>query len=293
MQKNRQSITYITALATVMLWASSFPATKYALDFYSPVSLMLFRFILASLTLIIVGFIKKIKLPEKRDLPLFALGGFVGIFLYMVFFNTGATYVDSGVSSFIIASTPVFAVIFARIFLREKVSPLCWVGIIISLGGIFIIMLSHAIDYVFNVGIVLLLFAAMSGSWHNVIQRKILKKYTALQATTYTILAATIYMFMFFPALLRELPYSTVTVNLVMVYLGVFPAALAYLLWGFALSTAKKTSNVVIFLYLVPFFSIILGYFWLGEVLSIWSILGGVIIIAGMFLASTKRAQVE
>ena len=289
MQKNRTSLTYLSALGTALLWASAFSATKYALDYYSPGSLMVFRFIFASLTLILVGYIKKIRLPEKRDLPLFAFGGFVGIFLYMVFFNTGTTYVDSGISSFIIASAPVFAVISARIFLRENVKPLCWVGIIISFGGIVVIKLSQTIEYVFNFGIILLLLAAITTSLHNVIQRKILKKYTALEATTYSIFAATIFMFVFSPGFIREFQYSTLTVNLIVAYLGVFPAALAYLLWGFALATAKKTSNVVIFLYLVPLIATILGYFWLGEVLSIWSILGGVIIIAGMVLASTNK----
>ena len=150
-------------------------------------------------------------------------------------------------------------------------------------------MLSQVVDYVFNFGIILLLLAAITTSGHNVIQRKLLKKYTALEATTYSVIVATIFMFVFFPGFIREFQYSTLTVNLIVAYLGVFPAALAYLLWGFALSTAKKTSNVVIFLYLVPFVAIILGYFWLGEVLSIWSILGGVIIIAGMVLASTNK----
>lgn len=290
-QTGSRAATYAAAMVTIILWATAFPATKYSLEYFSPGSLMLFRFIAASATLIIAGMIKKIRLPEKKDLPMFALAGFVGIFLYMMFFNSGTVHVDSGISSFIIASAPIFAIIASRILLAEKVSKLCWLGVSVSLGGIAVITVSQTVDYAMNIGIVLLLLAAITSSGHNVIQRKLLKKYTALEATTYSITAATLVMLVFTPTLIRELPYSTAGVNLIVIYLGVFPAAIAYLFWGYALSKTAKTSHVVVFLYLIPFVALLLGYIWLDEVLSAWAVVGGVIIIIGMILANAKKAQ--
>ena len=290
MQKNNQTATYVAALATTILWSSAFAATKYSLDYLSPGALMVYRFLLASVTLVIVSVIKKNRLPEKRDLPLFALGGFVGIFLYMLFFNFGAPHVDSGISSLMISSAPVFVVIAVRVVLKEKVQLWSWIGILISFGGIAVIALSQAEEYTINIGVVFLLIAAMTAGGHNVIQRILVRKYTALEATTYSVLFATLFMLVFAPTLLRELPYTTLTVNLLMAYLGIFPAALAYLLWGYALSKAKKTSSVVVFLYLIPVLSVLIGYFWLGEVLSLWAILGGVIVIGGIMLSNAKKA---
>ena len=291
MQKNSQTATYLAALATIILWSSAFAVTKYALDYFSPGALMFYRFLFASATLIIVGVFKKIRLPEKRDLPLFALGGFIGIFLYMLFFNFGATYVDSGISSLIISSSPVFAAITARIVLKEKVRFWSWVGIIISFGGIAIIALSQTQEYTLNIGVVFLLIAATTSGGHNVVQRLIVKKYTALEATTYSVLFATLFMVVFTPSLVRELPNTTLTANLFVIYLGIFPAAAAYFLWAYALSKAKKTSSVAVFLYLIPFLSVLIGYLWLGEVLSLWAILGGAVVIGGMMLSNAKKTQ--
>ena len=291
MQKNSQTVTYIAALATIILWSSAFAGTKYSFDYFSPGALMLYRFVFASVTLVIVSFFKKTRLPERRDLPLFALGGFIGIFLYMLFFNFGAPHVDSGISSLMISSAPVFVVIAARIVLKEKVRFRSWIGIFISFCGIAVIALSQTEDYTINIGIVFLLIAAITSGGHNVLQRIITRKYTALEATTYSVLFAALCMLIFAPSLIRELPGSTLTVNLIMIYLGIFPAGIAYLLWGYALSKADNTSSVGVFLYLIPVLSVLIGYFWLGEVLSLWAILGGAIVIGGMMLSNAKKAQ--
>ena len=291
MQKNNQTASYIAATATIIIWSSAFAGTKYSLDYFSPGALMLYRFLLASVTLIVLSFFKKARLPEKQDLHLFVLGGFIGIFLYMLFFNFGAPHVDSGISSLMISSAPIFVVIAARIVLKEKVRLWSWIGILISFGGIAVIALSQTEDYTINIGVVLLLMAAITSGGHNVLQRIITRKYTALEATTYSILFATLFMLFFTPALIRELPYSNLTVNIIMIYLGIVPAGIAYFLWGYALSKAKNASSVGVFLYLLPVSSVLIGYLWLGEVLSLWAILGGAIVIGGIMLSNAKKTQ--
>ncbi|MCL2153306.1 MAG: DMT family transporter [Oscillospiraceae bacterium] len=289
----KQTVTYAAALFTIVLWSSAFPASKYSLDYYSPGSIMLLRFIVASVTLGIIGIIRKIKLPKVKDLPLFALAGFVGMFLYMYCFNTGTAYVASGISSFIIASAPVFAIVLSRIILKEVVKPACWAGVGVSFCGLVIITLSQTTDFTLNVGVFLLLGAAIATSLYNILQRKLLKTYSALEATTYTIVIATLFMFIFLPTFIRELPGSTLAVNLIVSYLGVFPAALAFLSWGFALSKAEKTTHITVFLYLVPFFASFIAYLWLRETISIWAFLGGVVIIAGMVLSNMGAAKAK
>jgi drug/metabolite transporter (DMT)-like permease len=175
--------------------------------------------------------------------------------------------------------------------LKEIVNPYCWIGVAISFCGLVIVMLSQTTEFSFNIGVVLLLGSAICTSGHNVIQRGLLKRYTALEATTYTVLAATLFMLVFLPNLIRELPGSPLAVNLVVVYLGVFPAALAYLSWGLALSKVEKTTHVTVFLYLIPFTASLLGYLWLRETFSLWSFLGGVVIIAGMALTNIKKGK--
>lgn len=284
--KQRKAHIYLAAGFTIFLWASAFPAVKYSLEFFSPESIMLFRFLVASLTLAVIAAVKKAKLPEKRDLPLFAAGGFAGIFLYMWLFNTGTNMVASGVSSFVIASAPVFTALLSLLILKEKVKPACWAGVFISFLGLILIAVSQTSGFSINLGVLLLIGAALATSFHNIIQRQILKKYTPLEATSYSMFFATLFMLVFLPGLLREVPKAGPIPNMVIVYLGIFPAALAYLSWGYALSKSEKTAHVTMFLYLTPFVATIIAFFWLGETLSFLSLLGGVVIISGMVLSN-------
>lgn len=284
--KKRQSLVYAAALLATVLWASAFPATRYALQYYSPVSLMVLRFCAASLTLIIVGFLKKIKLPKVKDLPMFAASGLTGVFLYMYLFNTGSVTVSAGVSSFIIATSPIFTLILTRIFLKELVAPLCWIGVLVSFCGLAAVTLTQDAEFSFDIGLVLVLGAAVSSGTYSTIIRVITRTYTALEATTYTILAGTLGTLIFLPVAIREIPESNSTVNLVVVFMGIFPAAIAYLAQSYALGNAKKTAHVTVFTYLIPFISAILAYIWLQEVLSVYTLIGGLVIIAGMFMTN-------
>jgi drug/metabolite transporter (DMT)-like permease len=286
--EKKQQTTKVTAaaLVTVFLWASAFPAVKYLLGFYSAQSIMLLRFLMASLTLAAVAAMKKIRLPEKKDSPLFALAGFVGIFLYMWLFNTGTGMVPSGVSSFLISSAPVYTTLFSVVILKEKVKPSCWAGIFVSLCGLVLIAVSQMNGFVMNIGVLLLAVAGIATSVYIIIQRQLTKKYTPLEATAYPVFFGTFFMLLFLPELLREMPRVPWTVNLIPVYLGVFPAALAYLAWGYALSKAKNTANVTVFLYLVPFVTIVLAFLWLNEMVSPVAFVGGIVIIVGMLVSN-------
>jgi len=283
--KNRM-LSHAMALVTIIMWSSAFPGLRYSLVYYSPHALMLLRFLFASATLAAIGAVRKIRLPERKDIPKFAGGGLVGIFLYMLLLNYGTVTVVSGVASFIIASAPVFTIILSRLILKEVAGGVSWIGVAVSFCGLVVIMLSQTAEFSFSSGVLLILGAAVATSAHNIIQRSFLKKYSPLEATTYTILSATAMMLVFAPALVRELPSSPPDVDLVVAYIGLFPAGLGYLTWNFALSKAEKTTHVTVFLYLSPFLSSLLGFFWLGETFSPWALLGGVVIIAGMVLTN-------
>ena len=282
----KQIYTYAAAFLAAFLWASAFPATRYALQFYSPVSLMVLRFVAASITLGIIGLIKGMKLPKLKDLPYFAASGISGVFLYSYLFNTGSVSVSAGVSSFIIASSPVFTMVLAMIFLKETVKPLCWVGILVSCIGLAAVTLSQASEFSFSIGLLLVIGAAVSSGVYSAIMRAVTQNYTALEATTYTIIAGTLGTLLFLPTAIREIPESNITVNLVVLLMGIFPAAVAYLAWSYALSKAKKTAHVIVFSYLIPFISAIIAYIWLRETLSVLTLVGGLVIIGGMVLTN-------
>jgi len=286
--KSKQLMIFGAAMISSLLWAANLPATRFVLLYYSPYSLALFRFVVASVCLGGIAVIGKTPLPEKRDLPMFAISGIVGVFLFTIFLNTGARHVYSGIASFIINTSPVFALVFARILLRETVKPACWIGIMISFVGLAAMMVTQIAEFSLNIGIFLLLFGAVSYSFYTVTQRRLLRNYTFFQSTTFAMIIGTIGFFIFLPDLIRDwssgLPWYT---HALVVVMGILPAAAANLTWGYALSKAEKTAHVTVFLYATPFLAALMGFLWLGETFSIWSFAGGVVIIGGMIFTNT------
>jgi len=247
---------------------------------------MVMRFVAASITLIIIGIITKIRLPKLKDLPMFVLSGISGVFLYSYLFNTGSVSVPAGVSSFIIASSPIFTLILTRSFLKETVKPGCWFGVLLSFCGLAVVTLTQVTEFTLDIGVFLIICAALCSGVYSTVMRVLTQRYTALEATTYTIIAGTLGTLLFLPTAIGEIPDSNLSVNLLVIFMGVFPAAIAYLAWSYALSKAKKTAHVTVFSYLIPFISALIAYFWLQETLSLYVLLGGMVIITGMILTN-------
>jgi drug/metabolite transporter (DMT)-like permease len=189
----------------------------------------------------------------------------------------------------LIAAAPVYTTLLSVLILKEKVGLICWIGIIVSFGGQFVIAVSEMIDLVLNAGVFLLIGASISTSLYIIIQRRLLKTYTFFEVTAYPIFFGTLFMLIFLPGLIRETPIVPPDAILLNVYLGIFPAALAYLAWAYALSKAKSTVNVTIFLYLVPLIATLIAFLWLRETITIVEFFGGVIIIIGMIISNKRK----
>ena len=250
---------------------------------------MLYRFIIASFFLLVYCLVKKIPPPSFEDAPLFILSGFVGLFLYMWAFNAGTVHVPAGISSFIISSAPMITLVLSVFMINEKATPLIWIGAVTSFVGIGIIGLANEGDFRLSFGILLLIAAAIFTSFYNIFQKQILEKYSALQATTYSIAFGTVPMLIFVPNLIREMPGTQIGGHIVIVYLAIFPGAIAFFLWIYALSNAKKVIYVTSFLYLSPFLATIFAFLWLGETIPATAIVGGVIVIIGMVVAGMRK----
>ena len=287
MIRSKQFLTYLMATLSILMWSTNLPATRYLLEYYSPGSIALLRSLAALAFLFVLSAVKGIRLPMPRDIFMFALCGFSGIFLFLVLQTLGARYVVSAVGSFVINSSPVFTIILATLLLKERVKLICWAGVAISFCGLATIMASQTTEFTLNIGVIILLGAAFVTSIFNISQRSLLKNYTFLEVVTYAVLTSAVCMLIFVPNVIRELPGSPVSANLILFYLGVFPGALAHITFTYALSKAEKTTHVTVFMYLTPFITALIGYLWLGESFSLLSFFGGVVIIAGMFITNT------
>lgn len=272
---------------TIVLWASAFPSIRAGLRGYSPAHVGLLRYVVASAVLAVYALVTRMPLPHWRDVPGIALTGLLGITLYNVALNSGEVNVSSGVASFIVASAPVFVALEATAFLGEHLRAVGWLGIGLSFAGVAVIGLGMDGGLRLNSYALLVLAAATLQSLYFVGQKPFLRRYSPVQYTSYAIWAGTIFLLIFSPGVVLQVQLAPLPATLAVAYLGVFPGALAYVSWAFALSRLP-TSIAGSFLYLVPMLATGIAWVWLGEFLPPIALAGGAVVLAGVILVNAK-----
>ena len=292
----------LLASFTIIVWGSSFASIRASLlGGYSAGHLVLTRFLIASLVFILYALWPgtKFQLPRKEDIWKIALLGWIGISVYQLGVTFGEVTVSAGTASMFIASAPIFTAIIAVIALKERLKAIGWIGLGMGFIGIFLITLGTAgSTFTISKGAILLLIAAFATSVFFVFQKPLFKRYKPIELTAYFTWAGTIPFFIFFPGLLEEIQGATLEANLSAIYVGVFPAAIAYATWATALSMANA-SAVTSMMYTEPVFAIIIAFVWLQELPSLLSVIGGIIAISSVIMVnmvqgmSQKRTKIN
>jgi hypothetical protein len=153
------------------MWASAFPGIRAGLVSYSPYSLALLRYLVASAVLLIYALVTRMPLPALRDVPGIAAVGFLGFSAYNVALNAGQQGVTAGVASFIVASAPIYMAIMATVLYRERLTGFGWLGILVSFGGVALISGASGTGWQVNGWALLVLIAAVVQAMYHVLQK--------------------------------------------------------------------------------------------------------------------------
>lgn len=277
------------ATAVVLLWASAFVAVKVALDEFSPGQLALSRFVVASFVFLVIAVFRaafgaRLSIPPPADLLRLALAGLIGISVYNLALNTGQQTVSAGVASLLVNTVPIWASLFSVVLLGERIGRRGWLGTVVSFAGVAVIGLHKAGWTGFQTGTLLVLAAAVSQALYFVIVRPLLKRYHPLDLTSYVVWFGCLFLVPFQSGLVEALQQGSARTLVAIVFLGVGPAALAYVAWSYVLAELDpgKASNV---LFLVPVAALALGWLVLREVPSLVALLGGATAICGVLLS--------
>lgn len=282
----------LVILLPIVFWAFAFPFIKIGLTELSPVNLTIMRLFTVCaifLLFILIAPKKFSKLHKKDIIPLFLLG-FLGIVVYHLGLNYGEQYMSASAASLIIATIPIFMVIFATLFLKEKITKKIAIGILLSLSGVMIISLVGTAGNPFEITYLTAAFAvfvaALVGAGYTIAGKKLLKRYSALSLTVYVFLFGCLGLLPFVSSsLVTQAAAMTLKGWGAVLFLAVLPTVIGYILWYVALEI-KTASEISVFLYFIPVLSTIVSYFMFQEPITWLFIFGGALVILGLLIVN-------
>jgi drug/metabolite transporter (DMT)-like permease len=270
------------ALTSVVLWASAFVGIRAAADDFTPGALTLGRIVVAALALGAIAAVRRERLPSRRDLVRIAAYGLLWFGAYSVLLNAGEQRVDAGTAAMLVNVAPVFIALLAGWLLREGFPRALIVGCGIAFAGTVLIGVAtrgRSVDA--GWGAVLCVAAAATYSMAVVIQKPLLERVGGLQITFLACVAGLVACLPFAPQLVDEAGRASGENLAWVAYLGVFPTAIGFTTWAYAL---KRTSagRMGAITYLVPPIAILLGWVMLGETPPSLAFAGGGLCLAGV-----------
>ena len=282
---------FLNLLVLAVLWGSAFPAIKLGLEGLSAAHLTLLRFLVASLCFALYLVVTKKRLfPDRRDLPTFFLAGLLGITTYHLALNYGELHVSAGAASLIIATAPALTAIVAFFVLRDRLPWLGWIGTLVSFVGVLLIVLGDSAGLSLNPFAFLILLSALSTAFFTVLQKPLFARYRAIEVTAFCTWAGTLPLLVFLPGFFADLAGAGAVPLAAAVYTGVFPAAIAYAQFSYAISKMPVTLATT-FLYAVPVFSLFFSWLLLAEVPSSLTLVGGIVALSGIAIVSYAKRR--
>ncbi len=290
----RHSVLPLLAVGTTLvLWASAFVAIRHLGRDFSPGALTVGRLAVASLALGLYAAHRGLVRPSRGDWGRLAVIGTLWYAVYNLALNEGEQRVDAGTAALLIQFAPIVLAVLAAVFLGELFTPALVLGLVVALAGVALISLSssEAADRD-ALGVVLCLVSAVSYAISLVVQKPVMSRLPAGQVTWLACSIGLVLCLPFGGDLVLETGAAPTSSVLWLVYLGLFPTAIAFTTYAFALSH-MDASRLGVSTYLVPVITIGLAWVFLAETPLPLTYLGGGLTLVGVAIARRRgRPQV-
>ena len=288
----------------MLCWAGAGIAVKEALVVFSPLTLIVLRFSLAILLMLLVGLLFRghevlgLQRVDKRDIPLFVLGGLFQPFLYFIFETyTYQSFASPTIAEAMLSTQPIMAPILAFIILREKVTRNNVVGILLSTVGMLLLLLVGANNFALGNpwGVLLAIVTVSMSVGYTIILRRIPTRYSSLSIVFYVQLVALVLFYAVWGVFDRQSLQDTIaplsadiTPVVAVGYLAVFASVTAFILFCYTVRQIGVT-RANVFNNVRPVFTALLMWVIFDEQLPVWKWVGIIVIVIGLFISQKQR----
>jgi drug/metabolite transporter (DMT)-like permease len=276
---------------TLVLWASAFVAIRFAGRQLGPGELALARLLVGAVALGALMIARRERLPRGRALGAAAASGVLWFGVYNVALNAAERRIDAGTASLLVNTGPIFIALLAGSVLREGFPRRLVGGCLVSFAGVALIGVAvsrHGLHATW--GAALCLLAALAYAIGVVAQKPALRSTSALSITWTACTVAAVLCLPWAPGLVGEAGRAHAAALAWTVYLGVFPTAIGFGLWAFALAR-MDAGRLGVSTYLVPPLAVVMGWLALAETPPLLALPGGLLCLAGVALARGRSRE--
>lgn len=276
-------------IGVAFIWGLTFLSIKVAVVELKPMTLALYRFVIASALLPLIAVTRKTPLKiSARDFPLLILSGIIGVTFYFFFENNGIMRLSASESSIIVGTIPVITLLVDMAFYRIRAKKTVIIGIFLSFGGVALMVAKSESAGSSSGGYLYMIGAVLSWVAYTFLTKSLSMRYPLLAITFWQIFFGMLgcVPFAFFEG--QGLVRMSGPVLFNVLFLGILASGLGYWLWVMVLDRLGASRSSV-FINLIPVVSVAASFVVLGERLAPAQLAGGAAAILGVYLA-TKTA---
>jgi drug/metabolite transporter (DMT)-like permease len=296
MQSHFASI--LMLLVTMVIWGSTFVVTKGINDQVPPFTLAFVRVAIGALVLLACAWVRQARGGSHTRWSSLPWGtmvtmGLIGVVLYYAVFNYSLMYTSASQGALVQSCIPAMTALVAVVWLREHASALRWSGIVLSMVGILIVFSGADVESGSGslLGNVLMFASAVLWGVYTSMAKRV-ATYDAIQVTAGIIGAGALMLLPLagFEIAAAGMPSVNTQGWLGMAYLGAGASGLAYMMYSAALKH-MDASEAGVYTNLIPIVGVVMGVM-LGEPLSLRAIIGGLVVLVGVWMTSRQPAAV-
>ena len=275
----------------MFIWAGSFIFIKFGLRELDPYNLAFYRFLIASPILLAwVVWRKGFGRISPKDWLYISVLALSGVSLLYAFQFLALEYTTATNAAILINTSAVFVAIWG--FMKGEADARKIFGVFISFAGVILIVSKGKMDFFTSetfFGDVLMIIDGLLWAIYTLLGSKMLLKYDHETLTAYAFALGTVFLipFAMWSGFANPISFSFETA-ISLLYLSILCSVFAYVVWYYALSDSDSTS-VAVYVYLVPLFTAIFAFYALNEVPDIFTVIGGIVTISGVYITATSK----